>query len=196
MTMRYSLDHKRRTRQRILRTAARQIRAHGLEGPAVATVMQASGLTHGGFYKHFRNKDDLLAGAFDEALHAFRERLLPIARRAPPGEQWKAMVEEYLSIKHCDHPEAGCPIAALAAEVSRNGPAIRRRFTEHFQSATPEIAEMRSYMPGRTDAERREAMAVIFASMSGAIAVARAMTDPAMKRRLLTAVKKHLLRSF
>ena len=61
--MRYEPEHKTRTRDRIVRNAARKLRAEGLSGPGVASVMKASGLTVGGFYKHFRSKDELLADA-------------------------------------------------------------------------------------------------------------------------------------
>ena len=70
MSMRYRPNHKAETRQKILKDASRRVRAHGLNGAAVAVVMQDAGLTHGGFYKHFRSKDDLLLQALREAVGA------------------------------------------------------------------------------------------------------------------------------
>ena len=71
--MRYEPEHKTRTRERIVRNAARKLRAEGLSGPGVASVMKASGLTVGGFYKHFRSKDELLAEAIAQGFSEFSE---------------------------------------------------------------------------------------------------------------------------
>ena len=83
MTMRYGPDHKSKTHQRIVKAASRQFRAEGLSGPGVARVMRASGLTVGGFYKHFRTRDDLVAEAVAESLRDLRERMLKAAKQAP-----------------------------------------------------------------------------------------------------------------
>ena len=63
----YESEHKTRTRDRIVRNAVRKLRAEGMSGPGVASVMKASGLTVGGFYKHFRSKDELFAEAIAKA---------------------------------------------------------------------------------------------------------------------------------
>src|SRR6516225_950187 len=111
--MRYDADHKERTHQRIVRNASRQLRAKGLKGPAVTTLMKASGLTHGGFYRHFGSRNDLVVEAIEESLQELRNQLMAAAKDAEPGEGWKAMVRSYLSLERCDHPDDGCPIAAL-----------------------------------------------------------------------------------
>ena len=96
--MRYDADHKVKTHWRIVRNASRQLRAKGLNGPAVSTLMKASGLTHGGFYKHFGSRDALLMEAFEEGLQELRDTLVAAAKQAKPGEGWKAMVKTYLSL--------------------------------------------------------------------------------------------------
>src|SRR5205823_3577067 len=73
--MRYDPQHKSQTRDRIVRNAARKLRAEGLSGPGVASVMKASGLTVGGFYKHFRSKDELLAESIAEAFSESSEKI-------------------------------------------------------------------------------------------------------------------------
>ena len=73
--MRYEPEHKAQTRDRIVRNAARKLRAEGLSGPGVASVMKASGLTVGGFYKHFRSKDELLADAIAQAFAETNEKI-------------------------------------------------------------------------------------------------------------------------
>src|SRR5580704_14520973 len=125
--MRYASDHKARTHQRIVRGGSRQLRAKGLNGPAVSTLMKASGLTHGGFYKHFGSRDDLVAEAIEESLQELRDRLVTAAEEARPAEGWKAMVRTYLTLELCDRADQGCPIAALAPDVARTPPALRQR---------------------------------------------------------------------
>src|SRR6476620_4338292 len=112
--MRYDPDNKARTRRRIIRNASRQLRTKGLNGPAVTTLMKASGLTHGGFYKHFGSREDLVIEAIEESLQELRDRLVAAAQQAAPGEGWKVIVRTYLSLELCDRPDEGCPIAALA----------------------------------------------------------------------------------
>jgi len=71
----------------------------GLNGPAVTTLMKASGLTHGGFYRHFGSRDDLVIEAVEESLQELRDRLITAAKEAEPHEGWKAMVRSYLSLR-------------------------------------------------------------------------------------------------
>src|SRR5882724_10587101 len=112
--MRYKPEHKAETHKRIVEDASRRIRAEGLNGAGVATVMRDTGLTHGGFYKHFPSKDDLLAESVTEAFGDMSARLVKVAEQSPPGDAWKAIVTEYLGREHCNHPDKGCPLAALA----------------------------------------------------------------------------------
>src|SRR6201993_5629271 len=124
--MRYKAEHKTRTRDRIVRNAARKLRAEGLSGPGVASVMKASGLTVGGFYKHFRSKDELLAEAIAEGFSESGEKLYSALQNFPREDRWKELVRLYLSPEHCDHPDSGCPIAALAPEMGRTKLAVRK----------------------------------------------------------------------
>src|SRR5215470_12176808 len=68
--MRYRPEHKVEIHQKIMKDASRRVRAEGLNGAAVSAVMRDAGLTHGGFYKHFGSKDDLLLESLREG---FRE---------------------------------------------------------------------------------------------------------------------------
>src|SRR3954453_13682701 len=110
--MRYEPEHKTQTRDRIVRNAARKLRAEGLSGPGVASVMKASGLTVGGFYKHFRSKDELLAESIAEAFSDSSEKIYSSLQNVPREDRWKELVRLYLSPEHCDHPDSGCPVAA------------------------------------------------------------------------------------
>src|SRR3954451_6133838 len=114
--MRYEPEHKTRTRERIVRNAARKLRTEGLSGPGVASVMKASGLTVGGFYKHFRSMDELVAEALAQAF-SDSEKVFSSLQNVPLEDRWKEFVRLYLSSDHCDHPGTGCPVAALATEI-------------------------------------------------------------------------------
>src|SRR5438874_10818212 len=93
--MRYEPEHKGRTRERIVRTAARKLRGEGLSGPGVAGVMKASGLTVGGFYKHFRNKDELLVDAIAQAV-SDSETLYSSLQSGPRVDRWNDPSRLYL----------------------------------------------------------------------------------------------------
>src|SRR5438046_9566690 len=108
--MRYSKDHKRETRQRILEAAGRRFKEDGIDGSGVAALMADAGLTNGAFYAHFASKEHLLATAVADQLHERLERY----RAAAPGRAGvERMVREYLSVEHRDNLEHGCPSGAL-----------------------------------------------------------------------------------
>ena len=127
--MRYDTGHKAKTHRRIVKSASRQLRKKGLNGPAVATLMKASGLTHGGFYKHFSCRDDLVVEAIEESLRELTETLIETAKQSSALAPWKAMIATYLSLERCDSADHGCPIAALAPDIARTLPPIKKRIS-------------------------------------------------------------------
>jgi TetR/AcrR family transcriptional repressor of nem operon len=191
--MRYDREHKARTHERIVKSASRQFRAEGLTGPGVIKVMKATGLTHGGFYKHFKSKDDLLVEAVDQSVHEIGTRLIEWARQSKPGEAWKELVKKYLSIEHCEHAESGCPMAALAPDIARTPPSVRRKIRASMESYRKQITE---FMPGENAADREKNFILIFTAMVGAMSVARTMSDIEDKQRVLALVRNRLLASF
>jgi TetR/AcrR family transcriptional repressor of nem operon len=191
--MRYDPDHKERTHRRIVESASRQFRTEGMNGPGVAKLMKASGLTHGGFYKHFTSKDELFAEAIDESVREIGAKLTDWAKQAPRGECRKEIVKKYLSIEHCDHPGMGCPIAALAADIARTRAATRRKVRVSMETYKKQLLE---FMPGENSGENQKNHALIFTAMIGAMAVARTMSDREEKEKLLALVRNHLLTSF
>lgn len=191
--MRYEREHRARTHERIVKNAARQFRAEGLNGPGVIKLMKASGLTHGGFYKHFKSKDELMIEAVDESVREIHEQLVDWASQAKPGEAWKELVKRYLSIEHCEHPEVGCPIAALAPDIARTPPHVRKKIRVSMETYRRQLLE---FMPGASTAEREKNFTLIFTAMVGALAVARTMSTTEEKQRVLTLSRNHLLESF
>ena len=191
--MRYEPEHKKQTRDRIVRNAARKVRAEGLSGPGVASVMKASGLTVGGFYKHFRGKEELLAEAIAQGFSEFSEKVFASLRSVPPEDRWKEVVRWYLSPEHCDHPDTGCPVVTLAPEIARAKLAVRKRIATQMKELTQRWAE---FMPGRTARERERNFFVVFSTMAGAVATARLFTEPADRERVLASTRDYLLASF
>jgi TetR/AcrR family transcriptional repressor of nem operon len=191
--MRYRPQHKVEVHRKILKDAARRVRAEGIAGAAVSSVMRDSGLTNGGFYKHFDSKDDLLTESLSEAFREIADRLAQIAQESKPGTAWKAVVKTYLSPEHCNHAESGCPLAALAPELARAGHAmkapIRREMIKYKRRMLP-------LMPGRRAADKERAFSAIFSTMIGAVAIARILPDQAARARVLASARDFLLRSF
>jgi TetR/AcrR family transcriptional regulator, transcriptional repressor for nem operon len=193
LLMRYEAEHKNRIHRKIVKNASRQLRAKGLNGPAVTTLMKASGLTHGGFYRHFGSREDLVIEAIEESLQELRDRLVTAAKEAEPSEGWKAMVRSYLSLERCDDPQDGCPIAALAPDIARTRPAVKQRTAAAILKFREQILP---FMPGKDADEKATSFLAILSSMVGAIAIARTMPDPAVRERILNRVRDHLLASF
>jgi TetR/AcrR family transcriptional repressor of nem operon len=191
--MRYLSGHKAEIHRKIVRDASRRMRAEGLSGTAVAAVMRGTGLTHGGFYKHFVSKDELLVESLNEALRDFGDALVRVAEQSHAEPAWKAIVNTYLSLEFCDHPERGCPLPALAPELTRVGQKMRTQILPQLVNYKD---RMLPFMPGRRTAEKERAFFVIFAAMAGAIEIARLLPEPAMREKVLAATRDFLLSAF
>jgi TetR/AcrR family transcriptional repressor of nem operon len=191
--MRYRPEHKAEVHQKIVKDASRRVRTEGLNGIAVAAVMRDTGLTHGGFYKHFGNKDELLLESLREAFREIADKLAHAAEPSHPETAWKAIVKAYLSPEYCDHAERGCPLAALAPEMARvdkkMGGQILAELVNYKDRMVP-------FMPGRRTADKERAFFSIFSTMIGAIEIARMLPEPAMREKVLASVRDFLLRSF
>ncbi|HEU5402174.1 MAG TPA: TetR/AcrR family transcriptional regulator [Terriglobales bacterium] len=191
--MRYGPEHKQETHRKIVKDASRRVRAEGLTGAAVATVMRDTGLTHGGFYKHFESKDELLVESLHEAFRELIDNLVRVAEQSKPEEAWKAIVKTYLSLEYCDRVATGCPMAALAPELARVDRKMKPRVVAELVNYK---ARLTPFMPGRRTEDKERAFFVIFSTMIGAIQIARLLPDPAMREKVLGNAREFLLRSF
>jgi len=191
--MRYEREHKANTRKRIVEDAARRFRLEGLSGSSVAAVMRDTGLTHGGFYKHFSSKGDLLIESMGKAFRETAGWLVEVGQQAPAGSAWKAIVTAYLSLEHVDHPENGCPLAVLAPELARSSRDVRARISDDMVNYRDQLAR---FMPGRRTADRERAFFVVFSTMIGAVSLARVISDTAVRQRILRAARNFLLNGF
>ena len=132
--MKVSREQAAQNRERIVEAAAQLFRERGFDGIGVADLMKKAGLTHGGFYGHFSSKDDLIAEASARALTRSLADWSKVADRAS-GDPLSAVAGAYLTSRHRDNPGAGCLLAALGPDVSRQGPAVRRTVTDYVRSA-------------------------------------------------------------
>jgi len=185
--MRYPAEHKQETRKRIVRAAARRLRSRGSEGTGIADLMRDLHLTHGGFYRHFDSKEDLLVEAFEQ--DEMHNRVRTAIKNARPGGELKALIDTYLSIEHCDDTGGGCPVAALSTELARRPPSSRARtaFERILKERTARIA---AFIPGATPEEREAKARMLMSGMSGTLNVARVITDEQKKRRFLDGARK------
>jgi len=182
--MRYAVDHKNQSRERIVTVASKQFRAKGSENVRVADVMKSAGLTHGGFYKHFSNKDQLFREAVESALAQIAAQLMELAGGLSRVEALKMVIATYLSEDHMQHPDLGCALAAMGTELTR----MPRTMKTAVSKALDAYAERLDFlMPGQTAEQRRAAFLVLFPSMAGCITVARAYACKERQRQILAA---------
>jgi TetR/AcrR family transcriptional repressor of nem operon len=193
MVMRYQPGHKAEIHHKIVKDASERVRAEGLNGAAVSTVMRDAGLTHGGFYKHFASKDELLVESLKEGFREIIATLVRAAEQSPPGEAWKAIVKTYLRPEMCEYPEHSCPLATLAPELAR----VDRRMKPQIVAELVNYkSRMAPFMPGRRTVDKERAFFAIFSTMIGAIEIARLLPDPTVREKVLGSTRDFLLRSF
>jgi TetR/AcrR family transcriptional regulator, transcriptional repressor for nem operon len=186
--MRVSRAQANENRERILDTATRLFRERGIDGIGVADLMQSAGLTHGGFYGHFKSKDDLVAQACGRAMARMRENWTRVIDQAP-GDPLDAMADHYLSSKHRENVGRGCLMAALGSEVARQESAVRHAVTDELR---PFIDYLSKVVRGGTPGARRKKALALYASLVGALVVARAVDDPVLSDEVLQAVAGNL----
>ncbi|WP_410644008.1 TetR/AcrR family transcriptional regulator [Amycolatopsis sp. lyj-346] len=177
--MRYGKEHKLATRQRIIETAGRRLKRDGIDGSGVATLMADAGLTNGAFYAHFESKEDLVATAVSEQLRGQREWLTSFA---PGRDGVEQMVRAYLSPEHRDHPEEGCPSAALLDELGRCTDPTKQTYTGSMLAVIDDIA---ARLEPRDPESARAKTLGIYALLIGTLQLSRAVADPQLADSLL-----------
>jgi TetR/AcrR family transcriptional repressor of nem operon len=190
--MRYEKGHKDETRRRIVETAARRFRKDGIEATGIAGLMADAGLTHGGFYAHFSSKEDLVRSAVDNALKttAAEHAAAAAAARAEGRDGLETIVRRYLSKVHRDHPETGCAIASLAAELARSPTETRAALAQDADDFVKVIA---AEIPAASPEAARATALTIFALMVGTLQFARAMPDAAASEAMLASGRRAAL---
>jgi TetR/AcrR family transcriptional regulator, transcriptional repressor for nem operon len=177
-----SQANKARSKEKILDVAAERFRQDGLSGVSVAEIMRAAGLTHGGFYKHFESRGELVA-------EAVRRAVTPTGDGAS-YRSYRGFVRGYLSRAHRELRSRGCPMAALAGEVVRADDETRSAFTDGVRDAVAHIARLLRRDNEETD-DARAAAAV--STAVGALVLSRAVDDPEFSDFLLASARAALL---
>lgn len=177
--MRKSREEAAQTRRRIVEAAACEFRKNGIVATGLNDLMKAAGLTHGGFYKHFDSKEQLVAEACAEAV----DEMIGVMDLQPTMND---AVAAYLSTRHRDEPSSGCPLAAIGSELARTDEKTRQAATEGFERLVEILAEK----SGDKDARRRALVAV--STMIGALTMARVVTKPELSAEILSEVEKSL----
>lgn len=171
--MRYDAEHKQKTREKVLKAAANAIRAEGSQGVAVAGVMAQAGLTHGGFYAHFKSRDELIAAGIGQMFEDARGRL--DAPNKTARQRLTYYVNFYLSTAHRDTRTSGCPLPFLNADAPRLPQAARERFAAGVADLTAMLARDLAEL-GRAEPEAEAAS--LLSELVGALALSRADPDP------------------
>lgn len=194
--MPYSPSHKPKTRIRIVNAAGAMFKKHGFENVTIDQVMAAAGLTRGGFYAHFKNKEDLFVACVENGMSLLSSPVLAKLRKAElSGDDWvTSFAELYLSRVHIDNPDLGCALPTLSTEVSRSGDLARAAFSKLIEQASGKLAwklakedgvpgmdkpvpvDGESVLPDVPDGYRREATSML-AMMVGAVVLGRAVDD-------------------
>jgi TetR/AcrR family transcriptional regulator, transcriptional repressor for nem operon len=172
-----------KTRERVLVSAAKLFRAHGLDGVNVAQIMSAAGLTHGAFYGYFKSKSDLITQMLARALLSD-----PDAATDRPHD-FQDYASCYLSGKHRDDPAEGCPYPALGSELTRAPRATRKVVT---QAIAKRIEQFSESAPGTTRKRRRKAAIAGWSAMIGAVTLSRIVDDPKLSDEILQATRRAL----
>ena len=182
--MKVSRAQAEENRERILDNAAKLFRERGFDGIGLNDLMQAAGLTRGGFYGHFESKDDLAAQACARALQSNRELW-----KLQADQSLAAWVKAYLSDLHRDHPGQGCAFAALAGDAARSGPAVRDVFSEGVQNLA---AALQLRMPGDQVEDRRAQALALLSTLVGALLLSRAVGDDGLSHEIREAALSSL----
>ncbi|MEU1199898.1 TetR/AcrR family transcriptional regulator [Streptomyces sp. NPDC005813] len=184
--MGHSQAEKAATRARVLRLASRRIRAEGVTRPGVADLMNEAGLTHGGFYKHFGSRDDLIAQAAAVALTEGTAKMERAARKNDQDAR-AGLIDAYLAKQHRDAPATGCALVSLGASASRGD----QHFKEAYEQQVGTYLDLIAGLEDDAEDARAEAMLTLSA-LVGAVLMSRAVADEDFSDELLETVADRL----
>lgn len=192
--MRYPSAHKQATRRRIVDAAAQAFRERGVAETGVDEVMRRAGLTHGGFYAHFRDKSELVTEACTSAFSAAMPNLERIAAAPTPAARARILIDSYLSTRHRDNRGSGCLVVAVGADMVRLQGAARSGYARGFAQHLDRLA-----VALRLDADprrNRERVNYLMSTLVGALLFARAIDDPMASDAMLHVTRRQLRAEF
>jgi len=180
--MGFSQAQKAESRQRVVDTAARQIREHGLEALGVADCMRSAGLTHGAFYGHFSSRDALIVAALEQAMTRGEARVMSRATDAAEHSKtpFEAIADAYLHPAHADNPGTGCALCALAGDAVHATADVKALYTTHLRRLADQLTQAAG--------SGGETLGLgVATTIVGAITLARAVDDRELALSILTA---------
>jgi TetR/AcrR family transcriptional repressor of nem operon len=189
--MGHSKAEKAKTHQRIVAKAAKRFREEGLEGIGIAELMKEAGLTVGGFYKHFKSRDALVAEAVSSAFGTWK-RQVDAAESGGPSISYAKLVDDYLNEAHRDNPGTGCAISALAEEIARSDKRTRALASEEIRTNLQLLAKL---LPDKDKRVARRKAIMTYSALVGAMSLARTVSDEALSREILKCVAESLKES-
>jgi TetR/AcrR family transcriptional repressor of nem operon len=184
--MRYTDNHKDETRKKVLKVAAAQLREKGPDRLGVADVMKAAGLTHGGFYAHFKSKDDLLAEALQTAFAQGRRRWQRALEGLPPRHALATFIDLYLSPTHRDNASSGCAVATLNSDLPRQSPKFRAVFEGGVKTLS---GALEGWMQDAGVDNAGTLAPSVLSAMAGGIALSRTISDSELSEELLASTR-------
>ncbi|RMT56234.1 TetR family transcriptional regulator [Pseudomonas syringae pv. theae] len=167
--MRVTKAQAQANRAHIVETASIQFREHGYDGVGVADLMAAAGFTHGGFYKHFGSKSDLMA----ESAACSISKTVEQSKDIDPAQ----FIEYYLSREHRDNPGTGCTMAALSADAARQSDAVKATFANGIESLLAASVAAGAHMDDQKQQQARANTIDMFAHALGAVLLSRSCPD-------------------
>jgi TetR/AcrR family transcriptional repressor of nem operon len=185
--MKKSREETAETRKRILEVAAREFRRNGIHETGLAEIMAAAGLSHGGFYRHFASKDQLVA----EALAADMDFYIDSAEAAAGGGE-ETLLEhylDYLSHERCDDRLGPCALTALGSELGRADEGTRRAISQSVHKLIDALAARRR---PRDAASARADAIVSLSLLIGAATLSRLVDDRELSDAFLSETRKRL----
>jgi TetR/AcrR family transcriptional repressor of nem operon len=187
--VRYSETHKAETHARLVKLAGRVLREKGPEKLAVAELMEAAGLTHGGFYAHFRSKDALLAEVLESVFEESVQKFHRVAEGLPSRQALVRFVDSYVSPAHRGRYASGCPVVALNSDLPRQSRQVRAAFDAGVRTLVRTLAHSLE-VAGVAGGE--ELAASVLSMMAGAVALSRTISDKRLSDELLAAARESI----
>jgi len=180
--MRYSQDHKAQTHQRIIKEASVRFRRDGIGATGLQPLMKALNLTHGGFYAHFKSKDELIEKALQAAAAELDAHCEMLFSQEQPLE---AFIDRYLSEWHQTSPGEGCPLTTMSPELGLRG--------QHSATTDSVLSARLNQIEAVLEDGRGDASGLVMMStLVGALVLARSVEDPGMALRIMDVVRETL----
>jgi len=182
--MGHSKADKAESHDRIVQVASTRFREVGVDGIGVADLMKEAGLTHGGFYRHFGSRDELVAEAIERALHDGSQAAFDAVAKSPLGKQALlfALIDWYLGTGHRDQLATSCAVTALAGDVARSDARVRAAYTRQVDRYLELFTKL---LDGDRPKVRRARAVAAWATLVGAVSMARAVNDDKLSREIL-----------